>query len=122
MSETEQRLYGCTLMMQPNLAEDTKQKELERIRAQISSGGSVIRIDDLKQVSLAYPIAKRRQAYRYYILFKATAACAAELGNNLRIYETVLRYLIAKEEGIERAIKRDPKDDQIKYLSEKVKT
>ena len=88
------RAYECTIAYHPELGADGVKEQIERTRQSITSkGGEDIQVHEWGMRDLAYPIQKLKRAQFYVIEYKGGGEAVAEVERNLRIADTVLRYL-----------------------------
>ena len=86
--------YECTIAYHPDLGEDGVKEQIERTRQAITSkGGSDIEVHEWGMRELAYPIQKHKRAQFFVIEYTGGGEAVAEVERNLRIADTVLRYL-----------------------------
>ena|SRR5688572_12394265 len=88
----EKRTYELTLLM----PSDTAEKDIKAVvtEALSKAGGELVKFDFWGKKDLAYPIKKKNQAaYGYFELSMASNE-AVELGNRLRLNESVMRNLL----------------------------
>jgi small subunit ribosomal protein S6 len=96
------REYEVTIIIQPQLEEDERDKLIERISELLAPGAS----DEEKPVAdvwgmrrLAYPIQKNTEGY--YVLYEAVLdpARIPEIERSMQYMEDVLRYLVVRKES-----------------------
>ena len=88
------RAYECTIAYHPDLGADGVKEQIERTRQAITSkGGSEIQVHEWGMRELAYPIQKLKRAQFYVVEYHGGGEAVAEVERNLRIADTVLRYL-----------------------------
>ena len=103
MAVERQREYETVYIIRPGADEADKAKARERVEGIIeNTGGHVMRFDDWGMRKLAYEIRDRtaattvdRGVYQYY-RFLAPSDTVAEMERNLRILDSVLKYLTVK--------------------------
>jgi small subunit ribosomal protein S6 len=88
------RVYESTIAFHPDAGESAQKDLLERAKQAIAAeGGEVAQVFDWGMRDLAYPIQKQRRAAFHIIEFKGNGRAVAELERNLRIFDSVLRYI-----------------------------
>lgn len=88
------RLYELTVIIDSSLDESAIQTEIEKIESRITdSGGKIHRLDRWGIKRLAYEIKKRTQGYYVFFLFEADPGLTREIEKNLRLSDSILRYL-----------------------------
>ena len=90
------RHYELVLMLDPEAADDAREKVAGEVRQQIEGAGTLDRADVWGMRKLAYEIRQRNEAdYRYY-RFQAEPPLLERLDHNLKIADGVLRFRIFK--------------------------
>jgi small subunit ribosomal protein S6 len=81
----------------PETGEVGVQEQLERARQFIiAEGGEVSETHEWGTRDLAYPIQKQKRGIFYVIEFQGDGAAVSELERNLRIADSVMRYITVK--------------------------
>lgn len=93
--------YELALVLNGKLEDDAKAAALEKVQGYITRfGGTVTNVDDWGRKKFAYDIQKMKEGFYYFITFESDdPACPNELEDNIRIMETVVRYLVVKQEA-----------------------
>ena len=92
--------YELAVVLGANLEDDERSAALEKVTGYITRfGGNVLEVEEAGKKQLAYEIQKLTEAYYYFIQFEAPETAPAEIENNVRIMEQVLRFLIVKQEA-----------------------
>ena len=90
------RHYELVLMLDPEAADDARERVASDVRAQIEGAGTLDRADSWGMRKLAYEIRQRNEAdYRYY-RFQSEPPLLERLDHNLKIADGVLRFRIFK--------------------------
>ena len=90
------REYELIIIVHPDLEENALKDVVARVQGWVvDSGGSVNKTDLWGKRKLAYAIRKQREGQ--YVLFDINMApkYGIELERNLRLYEPVMRFLLA---------------------------
>ncbi len=88
------RDYEMVLVLDPTLEESGTEAEVGKCREVIeSNGGTLDKVDEWGRRKLAYEIKKRTEGFYLLLEFRAKPGIARELDRELRVRETVLRYL-----------------------------
>jgi small subunit ribosomal protein S6 len=94
------RTYELTLIAHPDMEEQAVKDLIDRIKNWISdSGGQVSKVDQWGLRQLAYPIRKQKEGQYIILSSQIEPAFCAELERNLRIQESVLRFLLTSEDA-----------------------
>jgi small subunit ribosomal protein S6 len=101
MKQQKQQLYEGMYILSAHLSEEARGKALEKIKEQIvSRGGSIVKVHDQGRRRLAYEINRHREGYYYLIYFTLSTAALAELWEEYRRNEDLVRYLTVKAEQV----------------------
>lgn len=92
--------YELCFVVKANIEDEERAAALDRAKSLIERfGGTVSNIDEWGKKKLAYEIQKMREGYYYFIQFEAPTSAPAEIESRVRIMDSVLRYLIVKQEA-----------------------
>lgn len=91
--------YELALVLNGKLEEDARAQALEKVQNYITRfGGTVVNVDDWGKKRFAYDINKQKEGFYYFIKFQSeNSNCPNEVEANVRIMETVVRYLVVKQ-------------------------
>ena len=91
--------YELALVLNGKLEDDARAETLEKVQNYITRfGGSVVNVDDWGKKRFAYDINKQKEGFYYFIKFQSeNNNCPNELEANVRIMESVVRYLVVKQ-------------------------
>jgi small subunit ribosomal protein S6 len=90
------RHYELVLMLDPEAADDARERVASDVREQIEGAGTLDRADTWGMRKLAYEIRQRNEAdYRYY-RFQADPPLLERLDHSLKIADGVLRFRVFK--------------------------
>ena len=93
------REYELTVLFRADLAEKELDKEVKDLVGLLEKAGAKIakKVDAVKK-SLAYEIAKVREAYYVYCELEVDPAKLSGLGAKLKLDENLLRYLLVRKD------------------------
>jgi small subunit ribosomal protein S6 len=101
------RLYDIVVLLTPDLSDEETIKVSAEHRKLLTDGGAELLKDEpWGRRKLAYPIARKREAYYQYFQVMAEPATVAEVERRLRLSDQVLRHLAVRaDEELKRAAK-----------------
>jgi small subunit ribosomal protein S6 len=89
--------YDLTLVLDPQGAEDERERIVREARGAIEGAGELVRHDDWGERPLAYPIRRRATGHYHLLQFRPSGtAVLSTLDHSLRIADGVLRFRIIK--------------------------
>lgn len=93
--------YELALVLNGKLEDEAKKAELDKALAYIARfNGNVTNIDDWGKKRFAYDIQKMKEGFYYFIQFESEDNnCPNELEAHIRLMESVVRYLVVKQEA-----------------------
>ena len=92
--------YELTVVLSSKLEDEERAAALTKVQEYISRfGGTVTKVDEWGKTKLAYEIQKMNEAYYYIIYFDSEPETPAQIEENIRIMEPVIRYLCVKIEA-----------------------
>ena len=91
--------YELALVLKGKLEDDARAEALEKVQNYITRfGGSIENVDDWGKKRFAYDINKQKEGFYYFIKFQSEDNnCPNEIEANIRIMESVVRYLVVKQ-------------------------
>ena len=90
--------YELAVVLRPDLDEEAKAAEMQKVQDLITRFGGVIeKIDDWGKKRLAYEIQKVNEGFYSFVTFDAESNVPAEIESRMRIMESALRYLIIRK-------------------------
>lgn len=95
------------LIFRPSLGSPEQKKAIESVVKQLQT--KVIDSNEWGKKVLAYPIDKEKEGYYWLVTFSADGKEAARIPEILRHNESVIRYLVVKNENIKTPLKTKPK-------------
>jgi len=107
------REYETTYILRPNTTNEGVAEVNTRIKGIIEGmGGKVIKVDNWGKRRLAYEVAKERKGIYLYWQYLATPGVVEETERNLRMLDSVIRYLSVKvDENIDVGARPSEIDD-----------
>ena len=92
--------YELAVVVNAKIEDDARTATIEKVQKYVTRfGGTITNVDEWGKRKLAYEIQKMREGYYYFIQFEAPTSAPAEIESRVRIMDSVLRYLIVKQEA-----------------------
>ncbi len=89
--------YELALVVNAKIEDDVRTATVEKAKEYITRfGGQITDVDDWGKKRLAYDIQKMSEGYYYFIHFDAEAEVPAQVEENVRIMDNVLRFLCVR--------------------------
>ena len=89
--------YELALVVNAKIEDDARTATVEKAKEYITRfGGQISDVDDWGKKRLAYEIQKMNEGYYYFIDFDAEAGVPAQIEENIRIMDNVLRFLCVR--------------------------
>src|SRR5580692_3227564 len=107
------REYETTYILRPNTSNEGVSEVNTRIKGIIEGmGGKILKVDNWGKRRLAYEVAKERKGIYLYWLYLAQPGVVEEAERNLRMLDSVVRYLTVKvDENIDISARPTEIDD-----------
>ena len=91
--------YELAVIVSAKIEDDERAATIEKVKGYIERfGGTITNVDEWGKKKLAYDIQKMSEAFYYFIAFDAEPGVPAEIEQNVRIMDNVLRFLCVKQE------------------------
>ena len=92
--------YELAVVLSAKLEDEERAAAIEQIKGYITRfGGNVTEVNEWGKRRLAYEIQKMNEAFYYFVQFEGDSNCPNEVEAHIRIMESVIRYLIVKQEA-----------------------
>ena len=92
--------YELAVVVNAQIDDEARTAVVDNCKALVERfGGTVTNVDDWGKKKLAYEIQKMSEAYYYIVAFEAPLDAPAQIEENVRIMEQVIRFLIVKQEA-----------------------
>ena len=86
--------YELALIVNAKIEDDVRTATVEKAKEYITRfGGTVTEVEEWGKKKLAYEIQKMSDAFYYFIQFEAASDVPAQVEQNVRIMDNVLRFL-----------------------------
>ena len=91
--------YELAVVLSAAIDDEARSATLDRVKDYVEkAGGSITNVDDWGKKKLAYDIQKMSEAYYYFIQFEAETEAPGEIESNVRLMESVIRFLCIKKD------------------------
>ena len=91
--------YELALVVNAKFEDDARTATDEKAKEYITRfGGTVTEVEDWGKKRLAYEVQKMREGFYYFIQFDADATVPAQVEQNVRIMDNVLRFLCVRKD------------------------
>ena len=91
--------YELALIVNAKIEDDARTATVERAKEYITrAGGTVTEVEECGKKKLAYEIQKMSDGFYYFIQFDAAADAPAQIEQNVRIMDNVLRFLCVRKD------------------------
>lgn len=92
--------YELALVVSAKIEDDARTAVVDKAKAIIEkAGGTITNVDEWGRKRLAYEIQKMKEGYYYFIAFDGNPESPAQVEANVRIMESVLRYLCVRQDA-----------------------
>ena len=92
--------YELCLVVNAKIEDEAREAVVEKAKGYITRyEGTVTEVEEWGKKKLAYEVQKMNEAFYYFIQFDAESTVPAEVEQDVRIMDNVLRYLIVKKEA-----------------------
>ena len=92
--------YELALVVSAKIEDDARTAVVDKAKAIIEkAGGTITNVDEWGRKRLAYEIQKMKEGYYYFIAFDGSSESPAQVEANVRIMESVLRYLCVRQDA-----------------------
>lgn len=91
--------YELAIAVSAKIEDDERAATIDKVKAYVErSGGQITNVDEWGKKRLAYEVQHMKEAFYYFIQFDAESKAPAEIENNVRIMENVVRFLCVRQE------------------------
>lgn len=91
--------YELTVVVSAKIEDDERAAVIDKCKALVERfGGTITNVDEWGKKKLAYEVQKMSEAYYYFIQFDAEPTVPAEVEQDVRIMDNVLRFLVVRKD------------------------
>ena len=91
--------YELAVAVSAKIEDDERAATIDKVKAYVERfGGQITNIDEWGKRRLAYEVQHMKEAFYYFIQFDAEPAAPAEIEDNIRIMENIVRFLCVRQD------------------------
>ena len=91
--------YELALAVSAKIEDDERAATIDKVKAYVERfGGQITNIDEWGKRRLAYEVQHMKEAFYYFIQFEAESSVPAEVEDNIRIMENIVRFLCVRQD------------------------
>lgn len=91
--------YELAVAVSAKIEDDERAATIDKVKAYVERfGGQITNIDEWGKRRLAYEVQHMKEAFYYFIQFDAEPAAPAEIEDNVRIMENIVRFLCVRQD------------------------
>lgn len=91
--------YELAVAVSAKIEDDERAATIDKVKAYVERfGGQITNIDEWGKRRLAYEVQHMKEAFYYFIQFNAEPAAPAEIEDNIRIMENIVRFLCVRQD------------------------
>ena len=91
--------YELAVAVSAKIEDDERAATIDKVKAYVERfGGQITNIDEWGKRRLAYGVQHMKEAFYYFIQFDAEPAAPAEIEDNIRIMENIVRFLCVRQD------------------------
>lgn len=91
--------YELAVAVSAKIEDDERAATIYKVKAYVERfGGQITNIDEWGKRRLAYEVQHMKEAFYYFIQFDAEPAAPAEIEDNIRIMENIVRFLCVRQD------------------------
>ena len=91
--------YELAVAVSAKIEDDERAATIDKVKAYVERfGGQITNIDEWGKRRLAYEVQHMKEAFCYFIQFDAEPAAPAEIEDNIRIMENIVRFLCVRQD------------------------
>lgn len=91
--------YELAVAVSAKIEDDERAATIDKVKVYVERfGGQITNIDEWGKRRLAYEVQHMKEAFYYFIQFDAEPAAPAEIEDNIRIMENIVRFLCVRQD------------------------
>ncbi len=92
--------YELALVVSAKIEDEERAAIVDKCKSYVERfGGTITNVDEWGKKKLAYEIQHMKEGFYYFVKFDAETTAPAQIENQIRLVENVLRFLIVKDEA-----------------------
>ena len=92
--------YELAVVVSAKSEEEERNATVNKCKSYVERyGGTILDVEDGGKRKLAYEIQDMKEGYYYFVHFEGPVEAPAKIENKLRITESVIRYLIVRQDA-----------------------
>lgn len=92
------RKYEGVFIFMPNLEEEKRNQNLDKLQEVIEKDGAVLEVDEWGLRKLAYEINDLTEGYYFVLNFESTSEVIEELDRVCKISDSIMRHMIVRDD------------------------
>ncbi|MFA5160744.1 MAG: 30S ribosomal protein S6 [Elusimicrobiales bacterium] len=93
------RIYELTIILKPQLSDAEVAAFVDKSKKQIAADGGEVLVEEKQgRRRLFHEVDKNREGFYVFLRFKGTPQCSEKFGAQLRVNETVLRFMAIRSD------------------------
>ena len=91
--------YELAVAVSAKIEDDERAATIDKVKAYVERfGGQITNIDEWGNRRIAYEVQQMKEAFCSFIQFDAEPAAPAEIEDNIRIMENIVRFLCVRQD------------------------
>lgn len=91
--------YELAVAVSAKVEDDERAALVEKVKAYVERfGGQITNVDEWGKRRLAYEVQHMKEAFYYFIQFDAEPTAPAQIEDNIRIMENIVRFLCVRQD------------------------
>lgn len=91
--------YELAVAVSAKVEDDERAALIEKVKAYVERfGGQITNVDEWGKRRLAYEVQHMKEAFYYFIQFDAEPTAPAQIEDNVRIMENIVRFLCVRQD------------------------
>lgn len=92
------RKYEGVFIFMPNLEEEKRNQDFDKLQEIINKNGSVLEVDEWGMRKLAYEINDLTEGYYFVVNFESNSEVVQEIDRICKISDSIMRHMIVRDD------------------------